>query len=218
MKATGFHARVEREIEIALRELDLLIHCASNHYDGTVKDAARHGRGGIFYGWRVQLLLGHEALDDEAKIAALSPETTVDLCIAFREADLACKALEFPCVGETDPAPRQSLLASFHNVLTDCNEEYTRLNQPEKTRALPWFLQPVDKIARSIWWSCGVTYDSRKKIMNIYADGFCVLSFRVRDERDDWVQFEVLTNAWSRCPESEIFAGAVPGTLWCNLS
>ena len=57
MKATGFHARVEREVDVTLAELDLLILCAANHYDFTVKEAARCGKGGTFYGWRNQLLL-----------------------------------------------------------------------------------------------------------------------------------------------------------------
>lgn len=199
MKATGFHIRADREIEITLGELTLLIECAAGHYDAKVREAAIPGPRGTFHGWRVQLLIGNpEAERDDG--------LTVDLCITSSQADLACKALEMPAQSETDPTRRAALRAAFYNVITDCNAEYTRLNQPEKTRELPWFLEPIEFIARSIWWICTVGWEPEKRLVTIYADGFPMLKMRVQPtRRDQPVVFEIIENNWTSGTEDVVF-------------
>lgn len=130
MHRTAFHYRVEAIVELTGRELAVLYHLASLHYDGVCRRTFHIGNFG--WGWVTMFLQSEEAVQ-QIELDRLSPELaarTVAVCVTGREVDHMRKVVEvFSFLSEDDRAVAHSLSNTLGDIFTEMHRESQRLHK-----------------------------------------------------------------------------------------
>lgn len=78
MRYITTHYRPEFEVELSVRDIEILTKCADSHYDGACRDQS--AAGGRFIGWKNML--------------GCSSGGVITVILKWREVDIMCKTLE----------------------------------------------------------------------------------------------------------------------------
>lgn len=103
------HYRPEFEIELTVRDVEIMALCSDRHYD--FKCQSLNKQGGRIYGFRNMLLILNEEPESTPKI--------ITVVLAWRDVDILCKVLEQSVLIREVAEDGLKLLYQLHRLLTD---------------------------------------------------------------------------------------------------
>lgn len=138
LKRTKFHYRVEAVVELTGRDLAVMMHLASCHYDGRCKSIFTHG--GFGYGWLMMLL--HDVGDESNSLVdfdldRMTPELAefvLEVVLTGQQVDQLRKTIEYVHSGVLTPADAAiaaKLKEDLGRIFREMNDESRRLHGKE---------------------------------------------------------------------------------------